>query len=380
VSIKTRSVKKSSALKGEMQCSIAPYGYVKGDGKLEIDEAASGVVREIFGMAEVKNTMYRIACTLTERRVPTSSEYYRKAPSPACKWSVQQISYILKNRAYIGDTVGQKYTRKSFKIKKLEHPPEDEWVVIPNTHEGIITAEQFYLVQEARKSSPYRGNKSAKKTPLFYGLLVCSDCGRRLAYFSQDGQFYYCCSGHTDRNYISEDRPCTPHYIRDDKLAATALVEINKIIKEFNPHDYKRPQKAMTEANRQLEKLRKREDELKVIARRMIEQNAKGILDDEMFEDMSKEYQTERLSNERIIRDCETVLRTDPAADARLFAELIKGRKILRALAREDVLKYIDKIVIYETDSGPRKRKGRSQLVEFHFKHVGLIGEPVLVA
>jgi DNA invertase Pin-like site-specific DNA recombinase len=380
ISLKVRSVKRNSALKGEMQCSIAPYGYVKGGKKLEIDPATAEVVKEIFGMIEVGSSMYAVAQALSRRNMPTISEQRKAIVNPSCKWSVQQISYILRNRAYIGDTVGQKYKRKSFKIKKMAKTSEDEWIIIHNTHEAIISSEQFQRVQICLKENPRCGRRSAKVLPIFSGILVCHDCGKRLTCFIDGDRHYYCCSGHTDMHYIGEDRPCTPHYIRDDKLAAAALTEIKRVIGEFNPEDYKRPAKMLQEAQKQIDRLHRRDEEMQAITKRMIEQNAKGILDDDMFKEMVKEYRTERLANERTIHDCEKVITTDPAENARQFAELIKGRSALSELTRDDVLSLLDKLVIHESLSGVRKRKGRTQLVEFHFKYIGVAGEAVVVA
>jgi sporulation protein YlmC with PRC-barrel domain len=44
-----------------------------------------------------------------------------------------------------------------------------------------------------------------------------------------------------------------------------------------------------------------------------------------------------------------------------------------------DALTLVDRIVVHETDSEKYKQIGRSQLIEIHYKHVGLIGDMVMV-
>ncbi|MCI8486910.1 MAG: hypothetical protein HFJ20_07675 [Clostridia bacterium] len=40
----------------------------------------------------------------------------------------------------------------NYKTRKTKRVPKDEWIVVPNMHEPIISKEQFEKVQEIMKS------------------------------------------------------------------------------------------------------------------------------------------------------------------------------------------------------------------------------------
>ena len=57
--------------------------------------------------------------------------------------------------------------------------PMRDWVIVDNTHEAIIPAEQFELVQRILETETRRPN-DAETVALFAGFLYCGDCGSRL--------------------------------------------------------------------------------------------------------------------------------------------------------------------------------------------------------
>ena len=56
--------------------------------------------------------------------------------------------------------------------------PEENWQIIPDTHEAIIDEDTWLRVQELRKCK--RRLTSEGKTSLFSGLVYCADCGSKL--------------------------------------------------------------------------------------------------------------------------------------------------------------------------------------------------------
>jgi DNA invertase Pin-like site-specific DNA recombinase len=296
ISKKCRSVKKSIAYKGAFQGSVAPYGYIKDSPTtLSVDPAHVPIVQEIFRKVAHGWTAFSIMKDLRARRIPTPMETISCALEPKCYWQACTIRYILSNRAYIGDTVGQRFTTKSFKVKKYIERSEGDWIVVPGTHEPIVTPEIFEKAQEYLKA-PKRGGRPRQTdtASLFAGIIYCCDCGKRLVRKRSKNSYYYSCTGHDAKGYLGEDRPCSTHYIREDKLAEVVCREINRQFAEFRVSDFKRDAYAIKRLNNTLERYEKREDELKSIIKRLIEKNAKGILDDSTFEEMMHEYQVER--------------------------------------------------------------------------------------
>lgn len=67
---------------------------------------------------------------------------------------------------------------KSYKNKKRVDNPKEDWLIFENTHEHIITQQEFDLVQELRKNKR-RPTKHEEVNP-FSGICYCADCGKKL--------------------------------------------------------------------------------------------------------------------------------------------------------------------------------------------------------
>lgn len=76
----------------------------------------------------------------------------------------------------------------------MKNQPKSEWIIVENTHEPIITKEQFYKVQEIFKSKTRRCKNG--EVHLFANKLVCLDCGTKLYKCRNDrGYIYFSCKG-----------------------------------------------------------------------------------------------------------------------------------------------------------------------------------------
>ena len=70
-------------------------------------------------------------------------------------WNGTTIRRILKNEVYIGNTVGHKVKKVNYKIKKQVMLPKDNWIKVANTHEPIISKEDFEKVQNILNKRSY---------------------------------------------------------------------------------------------------------------------------------------------------------------------------------------------------------------------------------
>ncbi len=70
-------------------------------------------------------------------------------------WNGTTIRRILKNEVYIGNTVGHKVKKVNYKIKKQVILPKDNWIKVENTHEPIISEEDFEKVQNILNTRSY---------------------------------------------------------------------------------------------------------------------------------------------------------------------------------------------------------------------------------
>lgn len=179
ISKKIKGVLKEKELKGEYLGSYAPYGYKKSrnqKNKLEIDTNIAYIVRRIFELYSEGNGFQRIATILDKDNIRTPSQYMNMSYQRET-WSPKSIKSILINEAYIGNTVQNKCTSISYKIKKKRKKNPEEYIRVENTHEAIISKELFYKVQEIMKNK--RNLSATKHDFLFKGLMFCHNCGRK---------------------------------------------------------------------------------------------------------------------------------------------------------------------------------------------------------
>ena len=187
-------------------------------------------------------------------------------------WGISSVCNILSNRMYVGTMVQGKQRMISYKVHKSIATSPEEWFVVENTHEPIISLEIFEKAQSLSKRDTRTAPKK-KKLYLFSGFLRCADCGKSMTKKTNrkilsDGTnkeyTYYVCSTYA---FKSRER-CTRHTISLEDLTNSvlkviqvqiALVEnMAEVIAEINK------QPAVCNQSLQLAKqLEEKEDQLK---------------------------------------------------------------------------------------------------------------------
>ena len=148
-------------------------GYDVSEGGIIINEKGAEIVRQIFHKYtnEGKGT-YTIAKELTEQGIEPSS--YIKS------WSNVVILRILKNEKYCGDLVQKKtYTPNYLDHEKKYNKGEEDFVVIRNHHEPIVSREMFERTQDKIKERSLSLEPKSKYTNryCFSGKIKCGVCG-----------------------------------------------------------------------------------------------------------------------------------------------------------------------------------------------------------
>lgn len=197
------SRKSSAALRikqanGEFIGSYAAYGYLKSPEdkhKIIVDTEVAHVVKMIFEWkAEgLGNTV--ICRKLYEMNIkPPSRYFYDKGiiKDKRCKdkefWPPQTIKAMLENPVYIGNLTQGRKKSYFFEGGKGEvKTGREHWIVVPDTHEPIVSKELFEKVQVilSERRTAYERNygkykKLCKDNNIFKGKIVCGDCGSML--------------------------------------------------------------------------------------------------------------------------------------------------------------------------------------------------------
>ena len=318
------SRKVSTALKAQMEQGTfqkrnLPYGYRWNEEHINmvIDEETASYVRLIFrrkiegwSMPMILDELDRLGAPNTELRKRQNGT--RTGDGCSCKgWHKSTVYGILTNPHYVGDTVLGRSMVAIYKgIKSHNVKDKDEWIVFPNTHEAIISREDFQKVQdimnaasEARQTKMQKSEEiRATLINLFDGKIFCADCGKRMYFHRKkvdkrkDGGWYafYECSTYVGRRY----EHCTAHYIRQDRLERDVLAAIQLQVKAALDYD------------KLLDKLRGSEGEKNIRDKqnalitslnlklsgvskkrtRLYEDFAEGILDEEEYTFAKKSY------------------------------------------------------------------------------------------
>lgn len=378
------SRKVSTALKAQMEQGTfqkrnLPYGYRWNEEhtNMVIDEETASYVRLIFqrkiegcSMPMILDELDRLGAPNTELRKRQNGT--RTGDGCSCKgWHKSTVYGILTNPHYVGDTVLGRSMVAIYKgIKSHNVKDKDEWIVFPNTHQAIISREDFQKVQDIMNAASVARQTKMQKSEeiratliyLFDGKIFCADCGKRMYFHRKrvdkrkDGGWYafYECSTYVGRRY----EHCTAHYIRQDRLESDVLAAIQLQVKAALDYD------------KLLDKLRGSEGEKNIRDKqnalitslnlklsgvskkrtRLYEDFAEGILDEEEYTFAKKSYDEQFADLSR--RLDEAVQRRSKFNEAmsvdNKWITLMKSVSTATQLSQELVDESVEKVKIHE--------------------------------
>lgn len=242
ISKKIKSVRQNKMKQGLYMGSTVPYGYKraeKNNCKFEVDEYSSRIVKRIFKMRLEGMTPTMIARKLSNEKIEPPSIYYGKNINKTHNtylWGISTINQILGNQIYIGNLVQRKFDKINYKSKKKVKLEKDEWIVVEDFTESLISEDDFKAVQNMKRRNI--GNCQKKYDYLLKGLVVCGDCGktmtvrRRICKRKNNAEsydIYYCCSN----NVRYRNGVCSLHYYREEKLNELVLKYLKDVINKY---------------------------------------------------------------------------------------------------------------------------------------------------
>jgi site-specific DNA recombinase len=331
-----RSVFRAKMEKGEFLGAFACFGYKKdpeNKHKLIIDEPAAAVVRKIFSYSLQGLGNRQICLKLQEEGVPTPCEYkqseeksykHPRADKFAYRyglWGVNSVRRILTNRMYIGEMVQGRERKVSYKSKKVVGVPEEEWIIVPNTHEPIIDKDVFNIAQELIKSRRYArsADESGNQTiALLAGRVKCLDCGSLLTRINGDKRYTSLYCSLYKRSGTSR---CSAHSIRTDKLEKL-LEERIRVIIDNHLHQHPMDEiwiktdlnpKLLEKKQAQLQKVTSKLDKLKKALAMIYVDKSNGAISETEYLELKAALEEERNEAEdqskELIRELEALIR-----------------------------------------------------------------------
>ncbi len=141
---KIRSILNDLKRQGLFIGNSACYGYKKNPKnkhKLIIDKKASPIVRKIFDLALANKPIKGIVKYLNDNKIPTPRDY--KLNKHCHQWKNTSVYQILNNYMYTGNMTQGREAKLNYKSQKRIFLDKSHWIIVPNTHEAIVTEEEF---------------------------------------------------------------------------------------------------------------------------------------------------------------------------------------------------------------------------------------------
>lgn len=261
ISKKVRTSFRTMSAEGKWIGGTTPYGYTKNPlnkHQLIINESEANVVKLMYkksiqGLGRIKLLRYlnenKVLCRKeVKRRLHNNISLDDKKEEIVYKWSGSTLENILSSEIYIGNLVWGRTGNLNYKNKAIIYKPREEWIVVENTHEAIISKSDFEKVKELHKErlKEHETNKDKFNRSIFAKKIVCGNCGRAMVknedYRKKVPYLFYSCRS---KNFY--DTECKYHSIKTLELNNAVIeaiiqqvklvINLEKVLKKKSKND-----------------------------------------------------------------------------------------------------------------------------------------------
>ena len=308
-----------------------------------------------------------IANRMNELGIPSPLEYKRMQgqnyvtgfkTGGKARWSATAILRILKNPVYIGTLIQGREGTPNHKVPKKKIKPREEWFVVRNCHEPIISIETFYNVQRSLEMDT-RTAPEAEQVYLFSGILLCGSCGcgitRKTVPSGGKKYVYYVCGGN------KKNKTCTSRGIREEVLTEAVftavkrrmgeVLDINRILDFLDTVAYTKIRVKSLKGHLEQKQAEIRQCRCfkKGLYEAYMDQTVSKADYELFYEDYIREEKDLRAQAELLWSELKAVLSgTDEYG---IWIENFRKNRTITELNRAIVLELIDRILIYNKDT-----------------------------
>ncbi len=381
------------ATKGMFTGCVAPFGYIKDPknrNKLLIDPETAPIARKIFEYAMDGRGPAYIRKRLEEQRVPCPTWWNRQRGirDHMTKWELSDpeggryiwddtvLKDMLINPVYMGSMASQKRNYR-FKVGTISEKKPDEWLVVDDTHEAIVTEKEFNLVQKklrARQRPRTNGEFS-----LFAGLIKCGECGKALTIRKTNAKkpidIYACVT----YNRFGAHH-CTQHRVEFDALyemvlnkirecAAGVLLDTDMIMDQLNETILAEQRTQREALARQVAKDNERLAVLDRMIMKLYEDMISGRVTEANFSRMMQKAQDEQKDLTERVKENQGLLDNQDkmVADNKHWAESIREYVDIQELDAATLQKLVREIIVHEDIDEEGTRTVTAE-IHFNFK------------
>ncbi|WP_455582893.1 recombinase family protein [Dysosmobacter sp.] len=249
ISQKSGSVLREKQKKGEFIGTYASYGYLKDPQdrhRIIRDPDTAPVVQEIYRRKLEGQSIFGITRWLNNSGIPSPATYrYQKgilkdkrfeAGKP---WGDFTVKSILKNEVYLGHLVQGHRISEFYLNRPSRELPKEEWTIVRNTHEPLISQDDYDAVQNIleEKYRAYQANRGkydhfGKSENILKGMVYCANCGHPLVRYKQVSHgkkrsFFYLCPTYAKQ---LERSGCTYKFVPEPMLISLIETLVEKEI------------------------------------------------------------------------------------------------------------------------------------------------------
>lgn len=392
---KIKLSKHTKAKTGEKISWIAPYGYLKNPENPKewiIDDYASQIVKRVFKEYLAGMSLMEIARRLRKDKILTPANYkkklglsnYRIIETDPYYWKNQMICQMLEKEEYTGATINLKTAKVSYKQRSCRLRPREDWLIFPNTHEAIISQEDFEMARKMlghkRVSQRHNWKDKPGHENLFAGLVFCEN-GHKLSFCPQQkGDInldHYKCY-----HYRRAGDTCSGlHYLRKEVLEELVLRDLQQLISAIHFDEKQlleklksrfdiQETKKQDSLRKQLSRFKKRSKELDTIIQKLYEKQLLDEISDERFRKLTDSYESEQVElNQQIVKLQEVLIsQTESKENVDKFMQTIHRYTNLETLTTQLVNELIDKIIVHQPTG---RGKNRQVTIELHYQFIG---------
>ena len=354
--------------------------------KLVIDENVADIVRKIFDMYANEHGSVEIVNYLNKNNY-LSPTGYRKTGlvqdenKNNYNWNEVTLCNMLKNEVYIGNTIQNKKTVVSYKVKKIRTVEKENQIRVNNTHEPIIDEDVFEKVNSILEK---RGtNTKLKYDYLLRGLLYCYHCKRKLQIVlkknsrrNSTSHPYITCAGRKSRG-------CYPLSINYEKFEKHILYIVKKIAQIYADKEvfysvYEKYQNKTLDIRegfkKKIEQLDKAIYEINSNLDKMYMDKLKGVLLEEDYIRYSQKFIFERTKlikqkeelEQKLTQTEEKIITKNKTKEEKQLYELIK--RFLK-------LEQIDKMYLYRLINKIEIDKDKNVYIYFNFSKLNFMAK-----
>ena len=337
ISRKVRSARAVSARQGKFPGSKPPFGYTRCPAdkhKLIIDEKPAQIISRMFDMFASGDSGRHISDVFNNEGILSPRAYYyqqigRENPlNESMTWNSNTVMQLLKNPVYIGNMVQGKRRVTSFKTKSRAVIPEEDWIVVENTHEAIIGKDSWAKVQKKIASGKSPRVTKSGEISLFAGIARCADRGASMTFNTKqyDGRTYYIykCS----RYAVHGKSTCSIHHIPASALEEALLQNIRfnaqllsendeELLEKLTALGNRGQQCEMQEAKAKLNEAAKRLEVVENMAHKLFEERCTGNVPDSVFKKLMQNYDIEQANLNQVIAEKRSIFMAEKEGFAR---------------------------------------------------------------